>query len=61
MYLKKLPKSKFLRVMCNNCSNTQVIFGKSSMNVNCLSCGKRILKSTGGKSVIDAKVLGVLG
>lgn len=58
--LIQMPKSKFLKVVCNKCKNEQVIFGKSSTKVICLSCGKKLAKPTGGKSIVDAKVAEVL-
>jgi len=61
MAFVQMPKSKFLKVTCNKCNNEQVVFGKSSTKVNCLVCGKKLAKPTGGKSVVDAKVTEVLG
>ncbi|TFG08348.1 MAG: 30S ribosomal protein S27e [Promethearchaeota archaeon] len=55
-----LPKSRFLRVKCLNCGNTQIIFGCSATDVNCLVCGKVLLQSTGGKARILTKILEVL-
>jgi small subunit ribosomal protein S27e len=49
------PKSKFLKVKCS-CGNNQVVFGKASTKVKCLSCGKLLVKPSGGKSVVTAKV-----
>lgn len=54
------PKSRFLRVKCNDCSNEQVIFGSASRNVNCLVCGRTLAESTGGKSTITTHILEVL-
>lgn len=56
----KEPVSKFIKVRCPKCKNEQVIFGKSSTQVNCLVCGKSIASPTGGKSKIKARVLEVL-
>lgn len=52
--------SKFLKVTCPSCNNEQVIFGKVSSKVKCLSCNKLIAKPSGGKSVVMAKVKEVL-
>ncbi len=60
MKLIKEPTSKFVRVICNNCKNEQIIFGKASTNVKCLKCGKVLVKSRGGKAAIRAKVKEVL-
>jgi small subunit ribosomal protein S27e len=56
----KEPSSKFLKITCPNCSNEQVIFGKVSSKVKCLSCKKMIAKPSGGKTIVMAKVKEVL-
>lgn len=52
--------SKFVKVVCPKCGNEQIIFGKSSSVVKCLSCGKVLAEPTGGKSKIRAKILEIL-
>ena len=54
------PKSRFLRVKCLNCGNTQIIFGCSATDVECNVCKKTLLQSTGGKARILTKILEVL-
>lgn len=54
-------KSKFIKVICPKCNNEQIIFGKSSTEVKCLSCGKTLVELTGGKAKIKAKILEILG
>ncbi|MGV9171908.1 MAG: 30S ribosomal protein S27e [Promethearchaeia archaeon] len=54
------PHSRFLRVKCLKCGNTQIIFGCSATDVKCLVCGKTLLQSTGGKAQILTKILEVL-
>ncbi len=54
------PTSKFIKVRCPKCKNEQIIFGKSTSNVNCLVCGRTIAGPTGGKAKIKARVLEVL-
>ncbi|MBN1134364.1 MAG: 30S ribosomal protein S27e, partial [Methanosarcinaceae archaeon] len=54
------PKSRFLRVKCNDCENEQVIFGSASRNVKCLVCGRTLAEPTGGKSSITTHILEVL-
>ena len=51
------PSSKFLKVKCNDCGHEQMVFGKASTEVKCLKCTKIILKPTGSKSNINAKVI----
>ncbi|MEJ2249740.1 MAG: 30S ribosomal protein S27e [Candidatus Lokiarchaeota archaeon] len=54
------PKSRFLRVICLNCGNQQIIFGCAGTDVDCTICGKEIVQSTGGKARILTKILEVL-
>lgn len=54
------PKSTFLKVKCAQCKNEQIVFNKAVTGVKCLVCGKEIVKSTGGKSKIEAKIIGTL-
>ena len=56
----KEPTSKFIKVRCPKCKNEQIIFGKSSSDVDCLVCGRQISGPTGGKTRIKARVLEVL-
>jgi small subunit ribosomal protein S27e len=48
--------SKFLRVICPECSKEQVIFGKAASRIKCNSCNKLIAKPSGGKTIVMAKV-----
>ena len=52
--------SKFIKIRCPKCKNEQIMFGKSSMQVKCLVCGKILAEPTGGKSKVKARVLEVL-
>lgn len=54
------PKSRFLRVKCNDCENEQVIFGSASRKVLCNVCGRVLAEPTGGKSSIVTHILEVL-
>lgn len=59
----KMPKSKsqgpsFLRVKCTDCENEQVLYSHSSTEVECQICGKTLVKPSGGKAEIKAKILG---
>ena len=55
-----VSESKFIRVRCSKCKNTQIIFGKSSSKVKCLKCGKIVADPSGGKAKIRALVEEVL-
>ncbi len=54
------PKSRFLRVKCNDCQNEQVIFGCASKPVSCLVCGRTLSEPTGGKAFIKTQIIEVL-
>jgi small subunit ribosomal protein S27e len=58
--LVKEPRSRFIKVRCSKCKNEQIIFGKSSTEINCLVCDKPISSPTGGKTKTKARVLEVL-
>lgn len=55
------PRSSFLKVRCNQCSNEQIVFEKPASNIKCRVCGKLIVKSTGGKGKFLAEILEVYG
>lgn len=55
--IMKGPKSRFLKVQCNACSNQQILYNKSATKVKCLACGKTLANPTGGKSEVFVKVL----
>lgn len=55
------PKSKFLKVICPKCENEQIIFNKAPSKIKCLVCGNILTEATGGKSIIKAKIVKVLG
>ncbi|MEK6843795.1 MAG: 30S ribosomal protein S27e [Nanoarchaeota archaeon] len=49
-------KSKFLKIACPRCYNNQIIFGKSALAIKCEKCNKLLIKTTGGKAKIKAKI-----
>ena len=51
------PRSRFLRVRCNNCGNEQVIFDHPAMVVRCLVCGSVLAMPTGGKGQVVGTIL----
>ena len=57
----KETTSKFVKVRCPKCKNEQIMFGKTSTEVDCLVCGKQLASPTGGKSRVKARILEVLG
>ena len=54
------PESQFLRVKCEDCGNTQIVFDRAASVVLCQVCGATLAKPTGGKAAIRGEVLGVL-
>ncbi|MBI4154627.1 30S ribosomal protein S27e [Candidatus Woesearchaeota archaeon] len=60
MKMLQEPSSKFIKVRCAKCKNEQIIFGKPSVNINCLVCDSVLAESTGGKGKIKARILEVL-
>lgn len=54
------PRSRFLKVKCNDCDNEQVIFGSASSKIGCQICGRTLAEPTGGKAVIKTQILEVL-
>jgi|YelNatPaOPRAMG01_1025707.scaffolds.fasta_scaffold497211_2 small subunit ribosomal protein S27e len=55
------PRSSFLKIRCNQCSNEQIVFEKPASNIKCRVCGKLLVKSTGGKGEFLAEILEVYG
>ena len=51
------PKSRFIKVRCNDCENEQVLFDKASTIVSCHICGSKLAIPAGGKAKIKGKVL----
>jgi small subunit ribosomal protein S27e len=54
--LIKSPRSKFVKVECKNCGNTQVVFDRAATKVTCLVCDKVLVEPTGGQAKIQAEV-----
>lgn len=54
------PTSKFIKIRCPKCKNEQIMFGKTSTDVQCLVCGKQLADSTGGKAKVKARILEIL-
>ncbi len=54
------PKSKFLKVRCNDCENEQAVFDKASTTVHCHICGSKLAISSGGKAKIKGKILEIV-
>jgi small subunit ribosomal protein S27e len=55
--LIKKPKSKFLRLKCSKCSNTQTTFSAASTEVKCFKCNSVLVNPSGSKAEVNAKIL----
>jgi len=53
-------KGKFIKVRCSKCKEPQIIFGKASTKVKCLSCNATLVVPSGGKAKIRSRVEEVL-
>ncbi|GAB4308243.1 MAG: 30S ribosomal protein S27e [Methanobacteriaceae archaeon] len=53
-------RSNYLKVKCMDCGNQQIVFDHAASVVQCIICGKTLVKPKGGKSEILAQVVEVL-
>jgi Ribosomal protein S27E len=60
MAIMGTQKSNFLKVKCLDCGNQQTVFDHAASNVQCIICGKTLVKPKGGKSEIVAQIIEVL-
>lgn len=58
--MEKKIESKFVKVKCSKCKNTQIIFGKASSKVYCIECEGILALPSGGNAKIRARVEEVL-
>jgi small subunit ribosomal protein S27e len=54
------PKSKFVKVKCKDCGNSQVLFDKAATEVKCLVCGATLATPSGGLAHVKGDVEEVL-
>jgi small subunit ribosomal protein S27e len=54
------PKSYFLLVKCQDCSNEMSIFSNVAIDVDCDICGAKLAIPTGGKSKILGEIIKIL-
>ncbi|MEK6889195.1 MAG: 30S ribosomal protein S27e [Nanoarchaeota archaeon] len=55
-----MNKSEFLQVLCPKCRSLRIIYGKSSIRIKCSKCNYLLIKSSGGKAKIRARIKEVL-
>jgi len=53
------PTSKFLLLICSECSNQQIVFDSAKTQVKCNVCGAVLAYPSGGKAVLTGKVVEV--
>jgi len=53
-------RGNFLKVKCLDCDNEQIVFDRAASTVQCIICGKTLVKSLGGKAKITAHIDSVL-
>jgi small subunit ribosomal protein S27e len=58
--MSTVGKGNFLKVKCLDCDNEQIIFDRAASVVQCIICGKTLVKPSGGKSRIYANINEVL-
>ncbi len=51
------PKSKFIKIKCQDCGNEQVVFNKPATMVRCLVCGKTLVEPKGGLGKLNGKLV----
>lgn len=51
------PESKFFKVKCADCGNTQTIFSKSDTKISCNVCGATVAIPRGGKADIKGEII----
>jgi ribosomal protein S27E len=54
-------KSEFFLVKCPDCDEERILFSNSAKDVGCRGCGRKIVESKGGKSVVQATLVKRLG
>jgi small subunit ribosomal protein S27e len=56
MELIAAQKSKFVKVDCKGCGNSQVIFDHAASTVKCVVCAAVLAEPTGGRADIKVPV-----
>jgi len=56
----KQPKSKFLKIKCEDCGSEQNVFSNPAMEVKCLVCGKTLMIPGASNPKILSKKVTVL-
>jgi len=51
-----MNETKFLKIICPRCRNRQIVYGKATTKIKCKKCNKLLVRTTGGKTKIKAKI-----
>ncbi|MFO8051091.1 MAG: 30S ribosomal protein S27e [Thermoplasmatota archaeon] len=51
-------KSRFLKVKCPDCGETQMVFDCTNLKVSCNVCGSTMALPKGGKADIKGEIIG---
>jgi len=55
-----MANGKFLKIVCPRCKCNKIVYGNSSTKVKCSKCNYLLMKTSGGKAKIRARVKEVL-
>jgi small subunit ribosomal protein S27e len=51
------PRSNFVKIECENCQNTVILYTYSTKIITCLSCNAELVVNTGGQAQILGKIV----
>ena len=54
------PPSNFVKIECDSCQNTAILYSYSTKKIQCKSCNADLVINTGGQAQIFGKVLETL-
>lgn len=55
------PKSCFVKVKCPNCGAERIIFDHTTTKIYCRVCQALLAQPTGGKAIINGKIVAKYG
>lgn len=58
--MKETINTKFLKVKCADCGNSQTVFDRTNIKISCSVCGATLALPKGGKAIIKGEVIGRL-
>jgi small subunit ribosomal protein S27e len=51
------PRSNFVKIECENCQNTVILYTYSTKIITCQSCNTELVVNTGGQAQILGKII----